>query len=76
LAVRAAAENAASAVIGTDTNAANLAAGLSQAHRRRLDNAMFVVAAAEAIPCQLAGLAGEVRVQYRSSSGTASTACG
>jgi len=51
-------------VVAVDADRAGLAAGFSRASRRRLDNAIFVVAPAEELPAELDGLAGEVRIQF------------
>jgi 16S rRNA (adenine(1408)-N(1))-methyltransferase len=43
---------------------AGLGAGYSRAARRGLQNALFVVATAEQLPAELAGVADEVRIQF------------
>lgn len=53
-----------SLVIGLDAVAASMAESSRRAARARLTNALFVVAAAEAIPAELVGLADLVTVRF------------
>ena len=62
--VRTAAADPSALVIGVDPNVAGLGAGYRDAHKRRLDNTLFVVASAEALPAELSGIADEVRVHF------------
>lgn len=62
--VRTAAGDPSTFVIGIDTSVAGLGAGYSRARRRRLPNALFVLAAAEDSPVELAGTATELHVQF------------
>lgn len=53
-----------SLVIGLDADAASMAESSRRAARGRATNALFVVAAAEAIPAELCGLAERVTVRF------------
>jgi 16S rRNA (adenine(1408)-N(1))-methyltransferase len=50
--------------VAIDANAAGLADGVRRARRRRLENAVFVVASAERLPPELEGTADAVRIQF------------
>ena len=50
--------------IGIDPVAEAMAAAANRVRREKLENALFVVAAAEALPCELDGIAGRITVLF------------